>query len=94
METDSSSALLKNKPMCQVGIVVRDITKSAQAYAKLFGVDMPSIVVTDEYEKAHTLYNGQPSKARAKLAFFDAGSLQLELIEPIDGPSTWKDFLR
>ena len=31
--------------------------------------------------------------ARAKLAFFDLGHVQLELIEPVGGPSTWQEFL-
>ena len=32
-------------------------------------------------------------RARAKLAFFKMGQISLELIEPIGGPSTWKEFL-
>jgi hypothetical protein len=54
---------------------------------------MPSIIVTDPLEKARTEYLGHPSPARAKLAFFNLGQVSVELIEPIDGPSTWKDQL-
>ena len=42
---------------------------------------------------AQTEYRGQPSPARAKLAFFDLGQVSLELIEPIGGPSTWQEHL-
>ncbi|MNW65836.1 hypothetical protein D3C74_442570 [compost metagenome] len=42
---------------------------------------------------AKTRYNGVATKARAKLAFFDMGSVQLELIEPDHQPSTWRDYL-
>ena len=42
---------------------------------------------------AHTRYRGEPTEARAKLAFFGAGSLSIELIEPVGGPSTWQEFL-
>jgi hypothetical protein len=31
--------------------------------------------------------------ARARLAFFPHGPITLELIEPIEGPSTWRDQL-
>jgi hypothetical protein len=42
---------------------------------------------------ARTEYQGAPTPARAKLAFFHLGQVDLELIEPIDEPSTWKDQL-
>ena len=51
-------------------------------------------MVTDGVDIAHTEYAGKASPARAKLAFFrDMGGLDVELIEPIDGPSTWRDQL-
>ncbi|GFR39044.1 hypothetical protein PRECH8_23400 [Insulibacter thermoxylanivorax] len=40
-----------------------------------------------------SMYNGEVTAARAKLAFFDMGSLQLELIEPDEHPSTWREHL-
>jgi len=79
--------------ICQVGIVVKDIEASAQRYAKIFGVDVPEIIITDTVDLAHTQLRGRPSPARAKLTFFKMGQLSLELIEPIGGPSTWKEFL-
>jgi len=87
------SGLLGNNVITQIGILVHDIEKTAQAYADFFGVPKPDIIVTDTREKAQTEYNGEPSEARAKLAFFHMGSLQLELIEPDDRPSTWRNHL-
>ena len=54
---------------------------------------MPEIMITDSYERAQTEYNGKPSNARAKLAFFHLGQIDLELIEPVGKPSTWQDQL-
>lgn len=79
--------------VCQVGLVVRDIERVIAAYSRVFGVPRPACIVTDEPEMAHTHYRGQPTDARAKLAFFDMGQVTLELIEPIGGPSTWQEFL-
>lgn len=79
--------------VCQIGLVVRDIEKSAKAYADLFGMDVPDWSLTDPEEKAHTRYRGQSTKGRAKLAFFQVGEVSLELIEPVEGPSTWREFL-
>ena len=77
----------------QVGIIVADIEARARAWAEVLGLPVPEILITDSYERAQTEYNGQPSNARAKLAFFHLGQVDLELIEPIGGPSTWRDQL-
>ena len=87
------SNILGTKLITQIGILVHDIEKTSQAYAQFFGVEKPQCTITDEVDKAQTQYRGQPSDARAKLAFFDMGSLQLELIEPDHNPSTWRESL-
>ncbi len=77
----------------QVGIIVSDIETKAQAWADVFGLPKPNIIITDTVDKAHTEYQDQPTEARAKLAFFNMGQVSLELIEPMGEPSTWKDQL-
>jgi methylmalonyl-CoA/ethylmalonyl-CoA epimerase len=77
----------------QIGLVVKDIDKAIDAYVDILGLPRPTVVVTDGYDKAQTTYRGQPSQATAKLAFFDLGQVQIELIEPVGGPSTWKEVL-
>lgn len=84
---------LGSNVITQVAIVVRDIEKTARAFADVFGLEMPEVRLTAPQEEAHTLYRGEPTPARAKLAFFHMGSVTLELIEPVDGPSTWREFL-
>ncbi len=79
--------------VCQVGLIVRDIERSAEAYSRVFGMPKPPVIVTDEAKIARTMYRGEPTEARAKLAFFQMGQVSLELIEPIGGPSTWQEFL-
>lgn len=87
------SGWLGNHFITQIGILVHDIEKVSAAYADFFGVDKPEIGITDTADIAQTEYNGGATQARAKLAFFDMGSLQLELIEPDHQPSTWRDYL-
>jgi len=77
----------------QVAIVVRDIEAKSRAWAQVLGLPVPAVIVTDPVELAQTEYRGQPSPARAKLAFFQLGQVSLELIEPIGGPSTWQEHL-
>ncbi len=76
-----------------VGIIVGDIEAAARAWSETLGVPPPVIRETDGYERAHTEYRGEPTNARAKLAFLVFGQFTVELIEPIDGPSVWRDHL-
>jgi 4-hydroxyphenylpyruvate dioxygenase-like putative hemolysin len=85
--------ILGTKVIAQIGILVRDIEKTSQAYADFLGMEKPQSSITDAAEKAQTQYRGKRTEARAKLAFFDIGSLQLELIEPDHNPSTWRESL-
>ena len=84
---------LDNHIVTQIGIIVRDIETKARAWSKILGLPMPDIIITDTLDKAQTEYNGAPTTARAKLAFFHMGQLDVELIEPIGEPSTWRDQL-
>ena len=84
---------LGSTTITQVGIIVRDIEAKARAWAEVLGLPVPEIEISDDYEHARTEYEGQPSEARARLAFFHLGPVDLELIEPIGEPSTWRDQL-
>ena len=85
--------VLGTKIVTQIGILVRDIEKTAQEWADFFGIEKPKIIVTDTVDIAQTEYRGSRTPARAKLAFIDAGQLQIELIEPDHEPSTWREYL-
>ncbi len=77
----------------QIAVVVPDIERAAVAYADLFGMPTPGIIITDGVDKANTAYFGEPTEARAKLAFLQFENITLELIEPIGEPSVWLDVL-
>jgi Glyoxalase/Bleomycin resistance protein/Dioxygenase superfamily len=86
--------ILGTRTVAQIGILVNDIETAAKTWADLLGVEKPPIRVTDEPEKSQARFGGKPTKARAKLAFFDIGpSLQLELIQPDGEQSTWREDL-
>ena len=88
-----SSPDLKSELICQVGFIVHDIESTAQKFCEVFGFPKPQIFSTPGYEKVKTTYKGERSEATAKLAFFNTGQLQIELIEPDEKPSVWRDFL-
>ena len=77
----------------QVGVVVKDIEKAAAAYADFLGVAVPKWFWTDTEDIANTQFRGKSTPARAKLAFIELKNITLELIEPDQNPSTWREFL-
>jgi catechol 2,3-dioxygenase-like lactoylglutathione lyase family enzyme len=79
--------------VCQVGIIVKDIEATAQRLSDVLGLTKPPIFSTPAYDVVKTTYRGEPSDATAKLAFFSVGQLQIELIEPDEKPSVWREFL-
>ncbi len=89
----SNPNLFGKTKVVQIGIVVRDVEKSAKNYAEFFGVEVPKIIVSETEDKAKTRYYGKPTMARVRQAFFNFENISIELLEPVDGPSTWKDFL-
>jgi catechol 2,3-dioxygenase-like lactoylglutathione lyase family enzyme len=84
---------LGSTKLAQVAIVVHDIEAAAQRYAQILGLPVPNIITTEPGSQVEMTYRGQPSDAQAKLAFFDLGGVQLELIQPLGGDSTWQEGL-
>jgi len=84
---------LGSTTLAQIAIVVKDIVASSKRYADVLGLPVPEIITTNPGLDVHQTYNGVPSNAQAKLAFFQLGQVQLELIEPMGGESTWQEIL-
>ncbi len=85
--------VLGSNKITQIGIVVPNIEEAVHRWAVVLGVEPPNVIITDTVDIAHTEYHGHPSPARAKLAFFHLGQVDLELIEPVGEPSAWRDGL-
>jgi methylmalonyl-CoA/ethylmalonyl-CoA epimerase len=88
-----SMEALNCRNVCQIGIVVEDIERSARLWADLLGIETPSWRLTGPESEMHTRYHGSPTEGRAKLAFIAMENLSIELIQPVGGPSTWQEYL-
>ena len=79
----------------QVGFIVKDVEETKRKWAAFLGVDVPNTVDGGEYAVTGTTFMGEHApEANCLMAFFDVGpGLQLELIQPNDAPSTWRNFL-
>lgn len=90
---DRAPSPLATRRVCQIAVVVRDLEKSASAYAEFFGLPVPPFIITAPGHEVNQTYRGQPSEARCRLAFFELENLSFELIQPLGGPSSWQDIL-
>ena len=84
---------LDDKAVFQIAFVTDDIERTGRWLSQVLDTSMPGIVTTAPRSEAETEYHGAPSEARCKLAFFDMGNVTIELIEPDENPSCWRDFL-
>ena len=89
----ASSNPLKGLALAQIAIGVRDIEASSRRWAAVLGVDVPSVVDIESGSRVRMTYRGLPSDARVRLAFFDLGGVQLELVEPVGEASAWNEGL-
>lgn len=74
----------------QVGIVVRDLDKAIAYYEKVVGLGpfvRPEVVFTEKY------YYGKPADFKMLLGFCSLGPIEMELIQPVIGPTIYHDFL-
>jgi methylmalonyl-CoA/ethylmalonyl-CoA epimerase len=87
--------ILESGRFSQVGYVVKDIEESKRKFAALFGCEVPPTVGCGDYEVTKTTYKGQPApEAACVMAFFNLSTgVQLELIQPNEAPSTWREAL-
>jgi methylmalonyl-CoA/ethylmalonyl-CoA epimerase len=88
-----STPNLGSTTLAQVAIVVPDIEEASKRWADVLGQPVPNVITTEPGNDVQMTFRGAPSDARAKLAFFNLGQVQLELIEPLGGESTWQEAL-
>lgn len=85
--------ILGTDAICQVGLLVNDVRETGRRYAEFFGVEVPPVVHSGAPERVKGHYKGEDTDATCLMMFFDMGGLQLELIQPDEKPSVWRDDL-
>jgi hypothetical protein len=89
----TSDPVIASKNLAQVAIVVKDIDMARNAWAKLLGIKAPEVSIAESVSSRPTHYMGDPTDAKARLAFVTLDNIQIELIEPMGGKSTWQEYL-
>ena len=77
----------------QIGIVVRDLQKTVDNYWATLGIGPWQIVKMEPPILTDVTLREKPIEASMLAAIAQSGSIQLEVIQPLEGPSIWKEFL-
>jgi methylmalonyl-CoA/ethylmalonyl-CoA epimerase len=84
--------VVKVSELFQVGIVVRDLEESMKRYKNILGIESWQVVEINS-SIVHLTYRGKPSQHSFKAAFTMLGSLMVELLQPLEGTGTYREFL-
>ena len=80
-------------PITQICWVTDDIDGSERLLSEQFGVSGWMRIPDVEFAAATTTLRGRPVRFVAHISLGYAGDLQLELIEPVEGPTIHAEFL-
>ena len=84
---------IKLGDVLQVGLVVRDLKKSMETYWTLLGIGPWKIYTYAPPMLCEATLRGTRTEYSMRIACAQAGPTQLELIEPLKGPSIYKEHL-
>ncbi|AHY45872.1 Glyoxalase/Bleomycin resistance protein/Dioxygenase superfamily [Rubrobacter radiotolerans] len=77
----------------QIAVVVRDLDASMKRYVEEFGIGPWQIYTFGPDLLTEMTFRGKDQPYRMKLALATVGETMYELIEPVEGPNTYEEFL-
>ena len=84
---------IKVGEISQVAIVVRDLQKAMENYWKTLGIGPWRVYTYAPPTLREPMIRGKLVHYSMRLALAQVGQIQMELIEPLEGPSIYKEFL-
>jgi len=91
--TTESIAKIKCKGINQIALVVKDLESVAKNYWDILGIGPWAIYKWEAPLVYDRKYHGRTVWAREKIALAQVGDVQLELVQPVEGPSIYRDWL-
>ena len=77
----------------QVAVVVRDLDASMKRYVEEFGIGPWSVYTFSPDWIRGMTFRGEEQGYIMRLALADVGGMMYELIEPVQGPNSYEEFL-
>jgi hypothetical protein len=91
--SESSPAPIKSLGINQIALVVHDLEEVAKNYMTILGIGPWAIYEWEAPLVYDRTYHGQRAWARERIALAQVGDVQLELVQPVEGPSIYGDWL-
>ncbi|MEW6263581.1 MAG: VOC family protein [Thermodesulfobacteriota bacterium] len=90
---EKNSPVVQCRGINQIGIAVRDVEATAKSYWSILGIGPWAVLEWEAPAVYDRTYHGRPVTAKEKLAFAQAGGVQIELVQAVEGPSIYGDWL-
>jgi catechol 2,3-dioxygenase-like lactoylglutathione lyase family enzyme len=87
------AGILGTDLIVQVAFVVHDVEATAKKVGDFFGLEVPKATQTGPIEVTQAVYRGEPTHGGNRQIIFNFGQVALELIQPDEGPSAWREAL-
>jgi hypothetical protein len=84
---------VKFTEISQVAVVVRDMKNTIENYWKMLGLGPWSIYTFAPPALTEMTVHGKPTSYSMRLAETTVGGVIIEVLEPLEGPSIYKEFL-
>jgi len=89
-DVDKLMKQLNLPPVSQIGVVVWDVDKAVEYYSSVFGIGPFNVY---EFVPEKHWHKEEPSHSKVKMGKAMLGSIELELIQPLEGKSIHQEFL-
>ena len=77
----------------QICLVVEDMDEAVKYWSKLFNIEEPEIMVQAAEKNPDLTYRGEVAEYGMRMAIIKANGFVIELVEPDQNPSTFREFL-
>lgn len=96
MSGEASSDRKRVGECLQIGLVVSDLDRTVNVLSEVFGIGpfrMAEWPPADQPD-LQRFYRGRLGRFTARMAWTDLGTVELEIIQPLEGDSVWADYLK
>ncbi len=77
----------------QICLVVEDMDEAVKYWSNLFQIEEPEIIVNTPSRSKDLTYRGEIAEYGIRMAVIKANGFVIELVEPDENPSTFREFL-
>jgi catechol 2,3-dioxygenase-like lactoylglutathione lyase family enzyme len=88
------SAILPVQKLYQVSVMVRDLDAAKERFRTLLGIEAWVDIGIDSSQMPGCTYYGKPVEHTARLSIGRRGGACFELVEPLTGPTVYRDALQ